>query len=153
VNVPRPLLVLVVVIIVLGVLSCGAGVFRGIQEDTATPAPMTGLITAPVPPGDVSVSTPNGGTCSIAGSVITVGSNCRVTVDPQTFRPRKLYLGVATGTLTAVVRQEIRGRLQSSNSESPASGTFSISVAGSSPVLVDLTCLSPSCGLTVRASP
>ena len=39
-NVPRPLLVVVVVLIVLGVIACGAGVIRGRMENgDPTPEP------------------------------------------------------------------------------------------------------------------
>ena len=154
-NIPRPLLTLVVIIIVLGVLSCGAGVFRGVREATATPAPTPtasprpltdGLVNAPVPPSDVSVSTPSGGNCSIVGPDIIVTGECLVTVDPQTFRPRVLGLEVMSGLVTVVVRQEIRGSVRSSK---PAivGGIFEVSVAGSSPVLVDVVCTS--CSLSV----
>ncbi len=32
-DVPKPLLILIVVIVILGFVSCGAGVFRGLNED------------------------------------------------------------------------------------------------------------------------
>lgn len=150
-NVPKPLLVVVVVIIVLGVLSCGVGVIRGIQDSSATPAPPPtptpfvlpdGVIEAPVPSGDVTSSAVPSSSCTIAGPDITISTDCRLIVNPQAFQPRKLFLQVMSGFVTIVVRQEIRGELRESDPDSKLVGTFEISVSGSSPVFVDVECTS-----------
>ena len=149
-NVPRPLLVLVMIIIVLGVLSCGAGAVRGLHEDTATPAPMTdGLINGLVSPDEVELT----GNCSIiAGPAINVVSTCALTMDPQALRPRKLHLVVASGTVLVTASQQIRGELRSSEPTTRSVGDdveddVDVSVAGSSPVVVKLGCLVSPCQL------
>jgi hypothetical protein len=159
VNIPKPLLVVIVIIIVLGVLSCGVGAIRGIQDANPTPAPFPtptpfvlpdGVITARVPEGDVSASASPSTNCSIAGVVITVISSCQLTVDPVAFLPRKLFLNVTSGPVAIVVRQVIRGQMQHSDSETKPFGVFEISVSGSSPVFVDIGCVS--CTLEVVSS-
>lgn len=158
-NIPKPLLVVVVIIIVLGVLSCGVGAIRGIQDANPTPAPFPtptpfvlpdGVITAPVPEGDVSASASPSTNCSIAGVLITVASGCRLTVDPVAFLPRKLFLKVTSGSVTIVVSQFIRDHLRSSDADTKLFGVFEISVSGSSPVFVDIGC--GSCTLEVVRS-
>src|SRR3954451_5663426 len=98
-NVPRPLLVVVLVIIVLGVVSCGVGVIRGrVENGDPTPAPtarFSGFGDTPVPPGDVRA----GAGCTRSDPLITVAGSCVLTIDPQSLRPRSLVLRVTSGSV------------------------------------------------------
>ncbi len=141
-NVPRPLLVVVVVIIVLGVIACGAGVIRGRIDATGpTPRPtpqFDGFGDSSVPPRDV---TDVGDGCDRTGAVVTITGGCLLRVDPQSLRPRSLRLRVTNGSVDVVVQQSIRGYTRTSDSDSFSVGQQAkISVAGTSPVDVILTC-------------
>src|SRR6476646_9609087 len=138
-NVPRPLLVVVVVIVILGVVSCGAGVIRG-RMDAAGPAPtpsaqFEGFGDSAVPPRDVSES---GSGCSRSGALISVSGSCVLAIDPQSLRPRSLRLRATSGTTDIVVTQIIRGETHASDPDSLSVGDddAKISVAGTSPVNV-----------------
>jgi hypothetical protein len=142
-NVPRPLLVVVVVIIILGVVSCGVGVIRG-RMDAARPAPtpsvqFEGFGDSAVPARDVR----SAGDCGRNGADLTISGTCVLTVDPQSLRPRSLRLLPISGTATVVVTQSIRGETQTSDPDSLSTGESAakISVAGTSPVNVILSCV------------
>ena len=145
-NVPRPLLVGVVVIVILGVVSCGAGVIRGRMDaagPTHTPSvQFEGFGGSAVPSGDVT--TDGNGGCARNGALITISGMCMLTVDPQSLRPRTLRLIATSGTAVVVVTQSIRGETKQSDPDSLDVGdpADEISVAGTSPVNVILSCVS-----------
>ncbi|MFL5674985.1 MAG: hypothetical protein ACJ779_08265 [Chloroflexota bacterium] len=150
-NVPRPLLVVVVVIVILGITSCGAGVVRG-RLDAAGPtaAPTTlfrGLSDEPVPRRDVRIDALDGGSCNESGTpvTVTVATHCLMTVDPRSLRPRTLRLDAVGPPIFVVVGQEIRGERHTKDKLFPVSGVIEVSVAGTTPVTVDVSC---SCTLT-----
>jgi hypothetical protein len=151
-NVPRPLLVVVIVIIVLGVVACGVGFARGrLENGRPTPDPTTrfeGVSDQTVPRRDVRIVALDGGTCSEAGNPVkvTVANHCRMTIEPRSLRPRKLRLDVAGPPYLVVVTQEIRGSVQSKDKSFTTNDTVEVSVAGTSPVVVDFSC--SSCTLT-----
>ena len=151
-NVPRPLLVVVVVIIILGVVSCGAGVIRG-RLDAAGPSPapsvrFEGFSDRAVPRRDVTIEAISG-SCTESGVPVkvTVTSQCRLTVDPRSLLPRKLKLAAAGAPIFVVVRQDIRGETRTKDKLFLTDDTIEVSVAGTSPVIVDVSC---SCTLTFQ---
>ena len=138
-NIPRPLLILIIIIIILAIVSCGAGVIRQASDNNdpePTPGEFGNFVNAPVRARDVVAN----GDCTRNGVVITVGSNCRLTIDPQAFIPRVLRLQVTAGSPNVFVRQNIRGENRDSESDSFNSGDdpFEVSVSGTSPVQVFL---------------
>jgi hypothetical protein len=145
-KIPRPLLILIVIIVILGVLSCGVGVFRGSRSE-ATPAPgdaagqahVGSLIDGPVHIEDIT------GLCVDATNLrISFTTSCGLSVRPVALLPRVLKLRPTSGTVTVSVRQEIKGTLQPDSPETkdfPPFDDVKISVSGSTPVLVSLTCL------------
>jgi hypothetical protein len=153
-NIPRPLLIVIVVIVILGVVSCGAGVFRGLNEDPH-PAPedagaksgFDGLIKEPVPLGDIKIA---GGDCSFSevdsdgvAHAISVPSSCFFRVEPKALIPRVLKLEATSGSAVVSVQQTIDGKPEPSPPKStaiPSSGDLEISVSGSSPVEVTISC-------------
>ena len=145
-NVPRPLLVVVVVIIILGVVSCGAGVIRGrIDAAGTSPTPSVqfeGFGDSAVSQRDVTTDT--GGGCNRSGALISVSGSCRLTVDPQSLRPRSLRLIATIGTADIVVTQSIRGETPSSDVHALHVGDdpVEISIAGTSPVDITVSCVS-----------
>jgi hypothetical protein len=141
VNIPKPLLVVIVIIIVLGVLSCGAGALRGSQDaGDPTPGPGGGgAFGGQVAPADIELT----GDCSFIPGAITVPSNCHLTMHPQAFIPRKLRLVVALAAAVVTVSQVIQNDLRSSEPTTRNPGQdIEVSVAGSSPVVVDVLCFS-----------
>ena len=147
-DVPRPLLILIVVIVILGVVSCGAGVFRGLDEDpppAPSDRPLGDVINAPVNRRDVDVRGIDGGSCSRSGATVSISGDCLLTVEPQVIRPRVLRFEVINNPVDVTVRQEIDGRLEPDDPETKTFFTFNddefeISVAGSSPVFALLEC-------------
>jgi hypothetical protein len=154
-NIPRPLLIVIIVIVILGVVSCGAGVFRGLNEDP-NPSPenaggeagLDNVDPRPVPPADVRVTA---GTCSISdqdsdGVVddITISSFCDLTIEGQVLLPRVLRLSVASNAFPGVmaVQQEIDGRMQPDPPEnkSATSGVKEVSASGLGPVKIRISC-------------
>jgi hypothetical protein len=140
-NVPRPLLVVVVVIIVLGVIACGAGVIRG-RMDAGRPkqtpsVQFDGFGDSKVPSRDVAVV---GSGCDRSGAVITITTTCLLIADPQSIRPRTLHLDVTSGSVKAVVAQQIRGETRTSDPNPDPTDPIEVSVSGTSPVRVTLNC-------------
>ena len=151
-NVPRPLIVVVVVIIILGVVSCGAGVIRG-RMDAAGPTPkptaqFAGFGEARVPSRDVRAI---GSGCSRtdASPDIAISGTCVLRIDPQSLRPRSLFLEVTAGSLDISVTQAIRNETPTSDTDTVGlGGRRKISVAGTSPVDVNLSC--GSCSVQIQ---
>jgi len=147
-NVPRPLLVVVVVIIVLGVIACGAGVIRGridAASPTATPATrFEGFGNSAVPARDVRIQAFDGGTCSGSGDPVTVSiaDKCRFTIDPRSLGPRRLQVSGAGAPYNVLVKQDIRGEERSKDKTFFSDGLVEVSVAGTSPVVVEFRCTS-----------
>jgi hypothetical protein len=82
------------------------------------------------------------GGCDRNGTVITITVGCLLTVDPQSLRPRSLHLVALNGNVDIRVSQSIRGKEQRSDPDTLSVGeeAAKISVAGTSPVTVILTC-------------
>jgi hypothetical protein len=122
-KIPKPLLIVIVIIVILGVVSCGAGVFRGLTEGdkpaASDAAGVDGLAAPSVAATDVTVRPPdNGSSCSKKdedsdGLVddITMSESCDVFIKGQ-FLPHVLRLGVASVSSDISVQQEIDGKLQ-----------------------------------------
>jgi len=155
-DVPRPLLILVIVIILIGVVACGAGVIRG-RMDAAGPSPtpstrFDGFGDSTVPPKDVKIE-PDGGSCSAStGDPVTVGisGHCLMTINPRSLLPRRLQL-TAGGDVTVTVTQKIRGEDHSKDKGFSDGQTIEASVAGTSPVRVAFDCVS--CSVTFPSFP
>ena len=140
-NIPRPLLVVVVVIIVLGVIACGAGVIRGRMEDgDPTPPPtrrFEGFGDTPIPRRDVRFT----GSCSNADALtVNVSGLCSTTLEPRFLRPRKLLVTVGGADVTVSVFQEIRGNNESQTDDVDEGKVVEVAVAGTSPVTVQFNC-------------
>jgi hypothetical protein len=130
-KIPKPLLIVIIIIVILGVVSCGAGVFRGLTEGNQTEASDAagdgGLGLPSVKAGDVTVSAVSGGfppsSCSKTNEDgestdidetpiddITISTACDVTVEGQLL-PQVLRMTIDSSANIAV-QQEIGGRLQ-----------------------------------------
>jgi hypothetical protein len=154
-KIPKPLLIFIVIIVILGVVSCGAGVFRGLTEDPQ-PAPenagagLKGVINGPFRAEDINVI---GGDCTVSTTParITIPSSCQLRLEPVALLPRVLKVEInstsADTDVDVTVSQEIDGKIQSPDTETiPRKPNqvpdFEISAAGSSPVFVTLSCSS-----------
>jgi hypothetical protein len=141
-NVPRPLLVVVVVIIVLGVIACGAGVIRGRMENgDATPEPtrrFEGFGDSAIPRREVTF----GGDCENDpdDESVAVNGTCATTLEPRFLRPRKLIVTVSGGDVNVTVRQEIRGKRETQSDTVDNGDEVEVAVAGTSPVSVFFSC-------------
>jgi len=71
-------------------------------------------------------------------------------VDPQSLRPRSLFLKATSGNVTASITQQVRNETPTSDSDTIASGIegTKISIAGTSPVDVNLSCFG-SCSVQI----
>ena len=137
-KIPKPLLIVIVIIVILGVVSCGAGVFRGLTEEDkpaasgAADKTAFGKLELPsVKAEDVTVSDASGvflSSCSKTDEDgespqvdaspiddITISTACDVTVEGQ-FLPQVLRMTLVSSTAIAV-QQELDGRLQPDSPE------------------------------------
>ncbi len=143
-NVPRPLLIVAVLIVVLGVLACGVGAGRALNDRPApaNSSPRADLDIVPVFPiagRDVVMS----GSCTeqtVAGERRFTGTSCALTVTPSGFFPHELRLRLDAGSGTMTVSQEIRGDVRTSTKAIPGANPLHVRVAGSSPVTALLAC-------------
>jgi hypothetical protein len=153
-DVPRPLLILVIVIIVLGVVACGIGVARGRLDaagPTDTPAVQFGSFgEARVPARDVRAISSGCSRASFDAVDIDVSGSCVLRIDPQSLRPRSLFLRATSGSVTASITQKVRNETPTSDSDTLSSGIegTKISIAGTSPVDVNLSCFG-SCSVQI----
>ena len=150
--IPKPLLIVIVVIVILGVVSCGAGVFRGLNEGDQPSASdagagFKGVLNGPVKAEDIR------GDCSVdvQQSQITVNSSCQLRLEPVALLPRVLKIEINSSSadpgVDVTVSQEIDGKIQSPDTKTISSNSsqapdFEVSAAGSSPVFVTLSCSS-----------
>jgi hypothetical protein len=154
IPVPKPLLIVIVIIVILGVVSCGAGVFRGLNEEpdpspenAASEAGIDGLIDGPVKAEDI-VTAGLDDPCSVSVPTrrITLNGSCNLMLEPVALLPRVLKLEIDSGSadqsVEVEVTQEIDGEEQvGSDTVLPtAEPDIEVSAAGSSSVLVRLTC-------------
>ena len=129
-KIPKPLLIVIIIIVILGVVSCGAGVIRGLTdgpEPSASDAAGDGGPGLPsVKAGDVTVSAASGvlfSSCSKTNEDgeapatdaspvddITISNACDLTIAGQ-FLPQVLRMTLDADSDIAV-QQEIGGRLQ-----------------------------------------
>lgn len=149
-KIPKPLLIVIVVIVILGVVSCGAGVLRGVNQEPKPNASTAaggfgGVINGPLDPRDIVVA---GGNCTVSGAQITIPSVCDLRLEPVALLPRVLKLEIdASSTDDSVkvtVEQVIDGETRSGDDTVSPNGTatpdIKVSVAGSSPISVTLEC-------------
>jgi hypothetical protein len=159
-KIPKPLLILIVIIVILGVLSCSAGVIRGFNEE-APPSPEHAGSEAgfdqdpiPVPLADVGLSDCSRSDQDGDGLTddIAISSSCDVTIENQFFRSRVLRLWVLSiGFLGPIsVQQEIDGEYQPDPPKTKGfnnGGLLEISASGVGAVHVRIKC---SCILSVN---
>ena len=154
-KIPKPLLILIIIIVILGVLSCSAGVIRGFDNESD---PDPGSVRSrlgfdqdpiPVPLSDVRLIG-----CSLSNQDgdglnddIAISSSCDVTIENQFLRSRVLRLWVLSIGLfgTISVQQEIDGEFQPRSPKTKAfsnGGLLEISASGVGAVhvLVNCTC-------------
>jgi hypothetical protein len=159
---PRPLRILLIVVIVLGIVSCGIGFARGRidSEPSTSPTPTFKPIDLGLRRvlGDAIDTEPFGsGDCSPAlvdsAVVISVtsgllGGGCQLSVQPDAFRPRELVLRVGGGAANVRVEQTVQGRSGSSEEKSVSAGeAIEMTVAGSDELRIYVSC---GCTLTVE---
>ncbi len=105
-----------ILLIVLGILACGIGAGRALDEGRppATPSPSPtaraelGVIpAAAVRAADIAVSPSVN--CTRTGKAIQITTQCLITIQPDVIRPLELRLLVTTGTARFTVTQRIRG--------------------------------------------
>lgn len=155
-NLPKWLVIVGIVIIVLGVLSCGIGVGRALTESTPSPNTSPNRSVDVIPVGVVSLTDVRPRNCAAptpgpTASAQTFSSPpCVLAVDPIALRPRDLLL-TTSGTGVLTVRQAIRGATSSPRSTFAPGRTFNVRVSGTTTVEVEITtCSIAPCLLTVR---
>ncbi|HEV8516307.1 MAG TPA: hypothetical protein VGQ47_01550 [Candidatus Limnocylindrales bacterium] len=156
-NLPRPLLIVVLVISVLGALSCGLGVLRGPEKRPAETPDASGRaradslpLLAPRRVRAEEVAASPSAACSRSGSVITVTGTCTITVARAGFRPGKLVLTVGGGAFVAARVTEVRQpqRTVSTDETFGPGRTFDVTSSGSGDTALVVECAS-TCTLTV----
>jgi hypothetical protein len=144
--IPRPLLILFVVVVVLGFISCGAA---GLKGDPGESDPSWDFKPEGIPIAEVG--TDDG--CSIADTVITVPSACTLTIEAKPFPPRELRLEVLEGTPFVSIVQEVRDHRETNSHEFEPGATFGVSgLVGEKVIAIDIQCvtfLSGACRLEV----
>jgi hypothetical protein len=153
-KIPKPLLIVVIIIVILGVVSCGAGVFRGLTEGdqpsaSNAGADFKGVINGPFLAEDINVI---GGDCTVSTTParISIPSSCQLMLEPVALLPRVLKIEIdptsSDDSVDVTVRQQVNDETQTPPAETlePVSQDpdFEISVAGSTPVFVKLDCSS-----------
>lgn len=152
-SIPRPLLIVVAIVLVLGVASCGLGLLRGREAD---PEPtQLGLSLPRVGAEAITATGFGGGSCNRSGTTISVSGGltggCQLSIRPQPLRPRELVLQVSGGDATVVVEQRVQGREASSEPESVEAGDpIELTVAGTDELRIRIRC---TCTLTVVGAP
>lgn len=159
-KIPKPLLILIIIIVILGVLSCSAGVIRGFNKESD---PDPGSVRSqlgfdqdpiPVPLSDVrligcTLSNQDGDEFS---DDIAISGSCNVTIEDQFFRSRVLRLWVLSIALFGPisVQQEIDGEFQPrppKTKDFNNGGLLEISASGVGAVHVRINC---TCTLSVN---
>ncbi len=138
-NLPRWLVIVGILVIVLGILACGIGAGRALDEGRprATPSPsptarkdLDLIPLAAVPAGDIVMS----GSCArgqtASGATQFTGTGCVLTVEPSGLFPRELRLRVEAGSGSVTVGQVLRDRPQFSTRDLPTP-TMAVRIAGS----------------------
>lgn len=99
-EVPRWLLIAVVVLVILAGGSCSVGVLRGDDGGDEIPGFLTELSPdpPPVPPGELTTD------CSLAGSQLTIVDDCTATIEPSGDVRRRLRLTLVTGVVDLRVK-------------------------------------------------
>src|SRR4029078_8536921 len=105
---------------------------------------------ARVPARDVRESATGCSRASADAVAIDVSGSCVLRLDPQSLRPRSLFLRATSGTVTASITQKVRDETPTSDSDTISSGVegTKISTAGTSPVDVNLSCFG-SCSVQI----
>jgi hypothetical protein len=154
-DVPKPILIVVIIVIALGVVSCAVGGLRGATEGPPAlgdnPFDFENLLDPqPIRAAELGLAGVNGGSCQRAGAVIQVAGTCQVLVEGRILPPRELRVRIDSGTANVVVRQEVRGEVETSDPESFTPGeTFDVSGGGTNDVEVFVACGGAGCDLRV----
>ena len=155
IDVPKPILIVVVIVIALGVVSCAVGGLRGATEGPPAlgdnPFDFENLLDPqPIRAAELGLAGVNGGNCQRAGAVIEVGGTCRLLVEARVLPPRELRVRIDSGTANVVIRQEVRGEVETSDAESFTPGeVFDVSGGGTNDVEVFVACGGAGCDLRV----
>jgi hypothetical protein len=153
-QVPRPLLILIVVIVILGVVACTIGVAR--DNDEPASGPNAGDRQAvedffgprPVPAAEASLS-PGCSRVTVAGQPhFQFNGSCTITVEPRGIFSRVLRMVVVSGTPLVSVTSNIRGDETTTDPEGPDGNRIEVSIGGDSPVITNVSCFG-SCDLRV----
>jgi len=143
VNVPRPLLVLVLVIVILGVASCGVGVIRG-RMDAAGPTPAAvkqfdGVGESVILRKDVTFT----GDCpnDPGDLTVAVSGTCQTVIEPRFLRSQKLKVTPSGGNVVVTVSQKIRGETKQQSDTVNNGDLVDVAVAGTSPVTIAFSCI------------
>lgn len=133
-GIPRPLLIVVLILVVLGALSCTAAGFKGPPDRDDLHLPFDA---EPIAASEIGAT----GSCTKQGVEITVTTACELTVPAQQFPPSELRLRVVAGSVSVTVFQVIRGEVHEQNDSFDGGERFEISAAGERDVRVSLVCL------------
>ncbi len=154
-DVPKPIIIVVIIVIALGVVSCAVGGLRGATEGEPAladnPFDFEGLLDPqPIRAAELGLAGVNGGDCQRAGAVIQVSGTCRLLVEARILPPRELRVRVDSGTAIVVVRQEVRGEVETSPDEDFSFGEiFDVSGGGTDDIQVFVACGAAGCDLRV----
>jgi hypothetical protein len=147
-KVPRPLLILVVVIVVLGVVACTVGLARDNDSSGDRPSGDSQHSVEDffgprnVPAAEASLSSG----CSLVNVSnephFKFTNDCTITVQPRGIFSRILRMVRVSGTPVVSVTSNIRGDETTTDPEGPDGNRIEVSIGGDSPVVINIT----SCG-------
>ncbi len=160
--IPRPLLIVVIVLLVLGVASCALGLAGGRdrgdsnqQKTELSGDAFTSFLKTIMPaPPSVASATLIPAACapiqSSSSTLVTAGNPCTVIIGPTDDLRRRLRLTVSSGVVTIDITQDVSGNQQTSAPTVPQNGEDTIEVvvgrrAGASMLI---RCLVASCTLS-----
>jgi hypothetical protein len=166
--IPKPLLVVVIVLLVLGIAGCGMGLLGGGRckatdttcKDNQNAELSSGGITSflkgliPEPP-PVSAATLDPAACAplppSSTTNLAFGSSCKVAIGPTDDLRRRFRLRVSPGTASITVTQDVSGNTQTQTQTVPGDGgdTIEVVVGRRSAATITIGCISGTCGLSV----
>jgi len=167
--IPKPLLIVVIVLLVLGVASCAMGLLGGrdrcnpsdggcrVQQRTEISADgITGFLKGLIPdPPPVAAATLDPAACAplppSSPTTLASLSSCTITIDPTDDLRRRFRLKVSTGTTTIQVTQDVAGSTQTQSLTVPGEGgdTIEVVVGRRAGATATVRCLVGPCQLSV----